>query len=90
MKAFNNTGGNCFDIIPPTELHFFVQNVKDPVREGRGFGHILFLKADCKGKGGEKYYMAVDYLEIMLRWQSGEEEPNWEPVFQRSAGEFLH
>lgn len=88
MDAFSNTGRNCFGIIPPKELHAFVQQVKDPVKEGEIFGHILFVKADCKGMGWEKYYVAVDYLDVMLNWRSDTHEPNWEPFFRSALENF--
>jgi hypothetical protein len=90
MDAFSNTGGNSFDIIPPRELHAFVQQVEDPVKEGKRFGHILFMKADSKGTGWEKYYVAIDYLDVMLNWQSDANEPNWEPFFRSALENFCN
>jgi len=89
MEAFNNNGGNCFGLIPTIEMEALVEKTKDPTKKGTEFGNILYKKADCKGRGGgDRYFMAIDYLEVMLAGpkfaHSSAVSPNWDP-FWKSA-----
>lgn len=89
MEAFNNNAGNCFGLIPSIEMEALVDKAKDPVKKGTEFGNILYKKADCKGRGGgDRYFMAIDYLEVMLAGpkfaHSGTVNPKWDS-FWKSA-----
>jgi len=94
MEPFSNVGGNIFGLIPPQDMRKYIEQTEDPVHDGKRFGHILWERSNCKYKGGsgDKYFMAIDYLEVMLSGYKFDPsiatDPKWGPFFRGALEEF--